>query len=106
MYAGQVVQSVMHLGHDAKASAAAAQCPKKLLLIVALGDNDPPIREDDLRSEKIIKREAEAADQWPITPAQGETGHAYGADGARYGREAEWIRRRDNVCGTGTPRDL
>ena len=74
------MQTVAHGGHDAEVSAAAAQCPEQLLFIVVIGDDDAPISEHDLRGEQIVERQAEAADQRPVAAAQGEPGHADGAD--------------------------
>ena len=46
--AGEIVQTVAHGGDDAKISTAAAQCPKQLLFIGVVGDDDAPVGEHDL----------------------------------------------------------
>jgi hypothetical protein len=91
------VQTVAHGGHDAKISAAAAQCPKQLLVIVMIGGNDASIRENHLCRQQIIEREPEAADQGSVTAAQSESGHADGTNRARHCRDTERICYRKNV---------
>src|SRR5499433_1567347 len=86
-----------HGGHDAKISATAAQCPKQLLFIIAIGDDDPPVREDDLCGEQIVQRQSGAADQWPVAAAQREPGHAYSAACARHSRDVKRIRYCSHV---------
>ena len=95
-----------HAGHDTKISAAAAQCPKQLLFIVVIGNDDPPIREDDLRGEQIVQRQSGATDQWPVAAAQGEPGHADGAACARHGRDVKRIRHCSHVGSARLPKLL
>src|SRR5215472_16170055 len=73
------------------------QCPKQLLFIVVVGNEHPPIREDDLCGEQIVQRQTGAADQWPVAAAQCEPGHADAAACARHCRQSEWICYRDDV---------
>ncbi len=80
-----------------KISAAAAQCPKQLLVIVIIGGNDASIRENHLCGEQIIEREPEAADQSSVTAAQNESGHANGTNRARRCRDTERICYGENV---------
>ena len=61
-------------------SAAASQCPEQLRLVVVVRCNELPVRQNNLRADKIVERQAEAADQWTVATAQGEAGHANGAD--------------------------
>jgi hypothetical protein len=79
--------------------------PEQLLFIVVFGDNDASIRENDLRSEQVVERESEAADQSSVTAAQGEACHANTAKRARYRREAERIGHRDDVRAAGASRN-
>ena len=95
-----------HAGHDTKISAAAAQCPKQLLFIVVIGNDDPPIREDDLRGEQIVQRQSGAADQWPVAAAQRKPGHADGAACARHGRDVKRIRHCSHVGSARAPPKL
>ena len=48
-------------------------------------------------SAPTVEREAEAADQRTITTAQGEAGHANGADRAGHSNQAERFRHAENV---------
>jgi len=85
---GQIVQPVVHRSDDAEVSTAATQRPKQLLFAVGLGDNEAPIRENDLGGDEIVERKSEAADQRSVTAAQGESRHADATVRARYGRNA------------------
>src|SRR6516162_2588945 len=93
-------------GHDAKISAAPAQCPKQLRLIVIIGYYDPPIREDDLGGEQIVQRQSGAADQWPVAAAQREPGHADSAACARHSRDVKRIRYCSHVGSARLPKLL
>jgi hypothetical protein len=82
------VQTVVHRSDDAEVSATATQRPKQLLFAVGLGDNETPIRENDLGGDEIVERKSEAADQGTVTAAQGESRHADRAVRTRYRHNA------------------
>ena len=67
---------------------------------VVFGDDDAPVRENDLCGEQIVERESEAADQRPIAAAQRKSGHADGADTSPSRPQGRADRSRDNVRGT------
>src|SRR6516165_5903179 len=101
----QVVQTVVHRGHDAKVSTATAQCPKEFALAVIARERNSSIRENDLRSEQIVESETVAADQGAIAAAQGEPRHPDGANRARDGRKTKRIRHFHNIASAGPSRN-
>jgi hypothetical protein len=60
------VQTDARGGHDAKASAAATQCPEQLLFSVVFGGNDAAVRENHVCGNYIVESQAKAANQRPI----------------------------------------
>lgn len=99
------MQTVVHRSDDAEVSAAATQRPKQLLFAVGLGDNETPIRENDLGGDEIVERKPEAADQRSVTAAQGESRHADATVRACYRRNAQRIRHGGHVRGAGASRN-
>ena len=90
----QPSRTAAHRGHNAKVSAAATQCPEQLLFSVAFGGDDAAVRENHVCGNYIVERQAKAANQRPIAPAQCESSHADGTARACHGREAARISHR------------
>ncbi len=72
------MQTNSHCGYDAKISAAAAQCPEQVFIATVFGSDDAAICQNNVCSDQIVERKAEAADQRSITAAQCQPGQADG----------------------------
>ena len=65
-----MVHTVVHIGDDAEVSTAAAQRPKKVLVIVSVSNNDASIGEYNLCRNEIVERKPKTTNQRSIAAAQ------------------------------------
>src|SRR5262249_5231194 len=95
-----------HSGHDAKVSATAKQGPKQLVFSLVFGGDEAAVRENHVCGSYIVERQAKAANQRPIAPAQCESSHTDGtARAACHSCEAARISHRKNIRGAGASRN-
>ena len=62
------MQADFHCCNDPEIAAAAAQRPQQFLLVMAIGNNYSPNREDHLCGEHVVQSEPEAANQRSVAP--------------------------------------
>ncbi len=89
---GEVVAGELELRDDAEVAAAAPQGPEQVGLVLGVGADDGPVREDDLGTGDAVRLQAEQ----PGVPAHAATeGVAHDADvGRRAVQDGASVRRR------------
>jgi len=87
------MQVIFEGGGNAKISAAAAQGPEQIRVVLLTGMSKLAVRTDDVDADQVVDAEPETAHQQPDSPAERETRDTGVADGAERRGETEGLRR-------------
>jgi hypothetical protein len=92
-------------GDDAEVPAAAANRPEEVRVLVGTRLHEASVREDDLRGQQVVDREAVAAGEVAVAAAQGQPCDASGRDDPGGDREPVVLRGGIDLAPEGTAAD-
>lgn len=105
MDAWQLMHTVAHRRDYAEITAAAAQRPEQVDIVLVIGGHDASVRQHHLRREHIVERKSETPDEGAVAAAERESRDADAGDGPRRHNQASGIGYRSDVDCAGAARD-